>query len=127
MSAIEPYKMGAGKTKNEGQYDALRSPDGFESSTEVDDWDAERDMRPRLQRRRSIWMKLKGYRWLLDTALLLVIVGLLVDKRQTHHESHQYEVVGDITGFAPTCRFSVRDSVNTLTRISLAADCDLPA
>jgi hypothetical protein len=102
-------KMATGNMKDQGEYDTLRNLyHGSDSITEVGDWDAESDLRLRLQRRKTIWRKLAGYRWLLDTVLLLVIVGLLVDKRWKHHshKSHTYEGVGDITGFAPTCEFS---------------------
>ncbi|RAR05089.1 hypothetical protein DDE82_004107 [Stemphylium lycopersici] len=38
-----------------------------------------------------------------DSTLLLVIVGLLGERRwRSHVKSHQYELAGDITGFAPT-------------------------
>ena len=89
--------------KPDQRYDALRNTDDHsDSSTEVDDWDTEDAVRPR-RRRKTVWKRLKGYRWVLDTALLLVIVGLLVEKRwQKHAKSHQYELAGDITGFAPT-------------------------
>ncbi|KAF6844327.1 hypothetical protein CMUS01_01202 [Colletotrichum musicola] len=47
---------------------------------------------------------LRRWRWLLDTALLLVIVGLLVERRyqmQTPAYDKRLEPVGDLTGFAP--------------------------
>jgi len=89
--------------KPDQRYDALRNTDDHsDSSTEVDDWDTEDAVRPR-QRNKTVWKRLKGYRWILDTALLLVIVGLLVENRwQRHTKIHQYELAGDITGFAPT-------------------------
>lgn len=89
-------------TKSDHRYDSLRNLDHHsDSSTEVGDWDIEQHIKQRRSRRR-VWRKIKGYRWLLDTTLLLVIVGLLVEKRWTHHASHAYELAGDITGFAPT-------------------------
>jgi hypothetical protein len=48
---------------------------------------------------------------MVDTTLLLIIIGLLAEKKwhhhtkkqqENHHKSHQYELAGDITGFAPT-------------------------
>ena len=90
--------------KRHQRYDALRNVvDDGDSSTEVDeDWDTENAVRPR-RRRTTIWRWLRRYRWMLDTILLLVIVGLLVEKRwQRHVKSHVYELAGDITGFAPT-------------------------
>lgn len=50
---------------------------------------------------------LRRWRWLLDTALLLVIVGLLVERRynlQTPAYDKRLEPVGDLTGFAPKCK-----------------------
>lgn len=112
MPAFAPYKsthdlsvieFGSKPTmKDDTRYDALRNVDNHsDSSTEVEDWDTEGDLRPR--RRKTFWRKVKGYRWLLDTGLLLVIVGLLVEKRWKHtHKSHRFELAGDLTGFAPT-------------------------
>ena len=40
---------------------------------------------------------------MLDTGLLLIIIGLLAEKRWKHNtESHAFELAGDMTGFAPT-------------------------
>ncbi|KAL7779765.1 hypothetical protein CFE70_009782 [Pyrenophora teres f. teres 0-1] len=85
------------------RYNTLPNTDDHsDSSTEVGDWDTEHAVQPR-RRRKTIWRRAKGYRWMLDTALLLVIVGLLVEKRWLHQaKSHQYELAGDISGFAPT-------------------------
>jgi hypothetical protein len=92
------------KTKNSQKYNTLRNLDNeSDTSTEVGDWDAEDVERSQRTRRSSIWTKLKRCRWLLDTGLLLVIVGLLAEKRWTHSHNHQYEFAGDITGFAPKC------------------------
>ncbi|KAL6702785.1 hypothetical protein ACN47E_000969 [Coniothyrium glycines] len=96
--------------QDQHQYDAVQHEDTLsDSSTEVDEWDPEMDPRPRSRRtRRATWRKLGRYRWMLDTALLVVTVGLLVEKRWNHDDKapaqHHYELAGDITGFAP--RFS---------------------
>ncbi|KAF1947999.1 hypothetical protein EJ02DRAFT_332806 [Clathrospora elynae] len=89
--------------KTDSRYDALRNIDDHsDSSTEVGDWDTEDAVTPR-RKRKSVWKRVKGYRWVLDTALLLVIVGLLAEKRWKHQKKNpQYELAGDITGFAPT-------------------------
>jgi hypothetical protein len=89
--------------KGDQRYNALRNVDDHsDSSTEVGEWDAEGTVQPR-RRKKTVWKKVKGHRWILDTALLLVIVGLLVEKRwQRHTKGHLYEQAGDITGFAPT-------------------------
>jgi hypothetical protein len=100
------YRLDLGeatKMKDDLRYDALRPVDDRSESsrTEVeDDWEAEGDDKP--TRRRTLWKRVKAWRWLLDTGLLLVIIGLLVEKRGRHHnKSHTFELTGDISGFAP--------------------------
>jgi hypothetical protein len=114
MPAFAPYKsmhdvshieIGESRIKNDQRYNALRNLDNeSDASTEVGDWDAEDLERSRQTKRISVWNRVKRYRWLLDTGLLLVIVGLLVEKRLAHNHKHHYEFAGDITGFAPKCR-----------------------
>ncbi|KAF2267867.1 hypothetical protein CC78DRAFT_576410 [Lojkania enalia] len=92
--------------KDDQRYDDLHNIDAHsESSTEVGDWDTEAESG--LRRRRSgLWLRAKLHRWI-NTALLLVIFGLLAEKRwskQNRYIDHQYEFAGDLTGFAP--RFS---------------------
>jgi hypothetical protein len=90
------------KLKDDQRYNALRNLDDHsDSSTEVEDWEEDDDLKVRRQR---AWRSLKRYRWVIDTTLLLVILGLLVDKTLQHDHSHQFEFAGDITGFAPTCK-----------------------
>ncbi|KAF2473135.1 uncharacterized protein BDR25DRAFT_302137 [Lindgomyces ingoldianus] len=93
--------------KDHSEYDALRNVDGHsESSTEVEEWDPENEVRSR-RRRTGVWGIVRRYRWMIDTALLLVIFGLLAEKRwkkHTQQRSHRFEFTGDLTGFAP--RFS---------------------
>ncbi|KAF2712415.1 hypothetical protein K504DRAFT_480087 [Pleomassaria siparia CBS 279.74] len=63
-----------------------------------------RTRRTRTRRRKGIWNRVMRYRWVFDTALLLVILGLLVDNRWSKakkQKGHRYELGGDITGFAP--------------------------
>lgn len=88
------------------RYNALRNLDDHsDASTEVgDDWDAEGAEKPWRIQRRSRWKRVQGYSWLANTILLLVVIGLLVEKRWKHEHSHQYEFAGDLTGFAPRCR-----------------------
>jgi hypothetical protein len=88
--------------KDDHRYNALRNIDARSesSNTEVEDWDTEGDVKP--SRGRLLWKKVKAWKWLLDTGLLLVIVGLLVERRWKHHsKSHAFPLAGDITGFAP--------------------------
>lgn len=113
MPKFAPYKSmhdvshlvtGESQMKNDGRYNALSNLDNdSDASTDVGDWEVEEE-RPRGARRSHIWTRVKWHRWLFDTGLLLVIVGLLVEKRWMHNHSHQYEFAGDITGFAPKCR-----------------------
>src|SRR4051812_22226537 len=91
--------------KEDHVYDALRNSINDDSGAEVEDWDvAENEVRPRTRRNR-IWGILKSYRWVVDTFLLLLVVGLLLERRWTYHGSHRYEMTGDLTGFAPKCSF----------------------
>lgn len=93
-------------SKRGQRYDALHNADDDSGShTEVEDhWDTENAIQPR-RRRKTFWRRVKGCRWMIDTTLLLVIVGLLAEKRWQHHtKSHEYQIAGDITGFAPTFR-----------------------
>jgi hypothetical protein len=110
MSAFPPFKsthdvsqLGESTTmKDDLRYNALRNIDARSetSNTEVEDWDTEADEKPRPKR--TIWTRVKAWKWLLDTGLLLVIVGLLLDRRWNHHpKSHAFELGGDISGFAP--------------------------
>jgi hypothetical protein len=112
MPAFAPFKsthdvsqleLGEDATmKDDLRYNALRNIDARSesSSTEVEDWDTEGD--EKLRTRRTIWARIKAWKWLLDTSLLLIIVGLLLDRRwKPHNKSHAFELAGDITGFAP--------------------------
>jgi hypothetical protein len=104
MSAFAPYKsmhdisqIGIRvetKMKDDQRYNALRNLDNqSDSSTEVGDWEAEVGIEPQRMRSQAIWQRLKRYRW------------MLIEKRWRHRQGHQYEFAGDITGFAPECRF----------------------
>ena len=57
--------------------------------------------RDRETRRNQFRSMLSSWRWLLDTALLLVIVGLLLDRRWQDPRHARFEGAGDLTGFAP--------------------------
>jgi hypothetical protein len=125
MSAHESYeslqhtskiRMGAGRMTKNGEYNKLHNHHlDSDTSTEVDIWDTDCDLKPFLRRRRSIWSKLERYRWLLDTVLLLIIVGLLVEKRWNYddHKTSRYETGGDMTGFAPTCKLTQEKTGNS--------------
>lgn len=86
--------------KDDPRYDALAAiEDHSDSATEVDDWEAEHSSN---SRRRTIWQRVTAWRWVMEIGLLLVILGLLVEKRWMHQKGHTYELAGDLTGFAPT-------------------------
>ena len=106
--------------KDDHRYDALRNltDNHSDSSTDVEDWDPESEIRPRKTgQKKGVWRKLRGYRWVVDTALLLVIVGLLVEKKWRHGKhNHKYEFAGDLTGFAPRCMFSPQFSIVLIGR-----------
>lgn len=91
--------------KDDHRYDAIRNIENdSESNTEVEEWEAEEGrIKPRRHRRRTFWGKLKKFRWMVDTALLFIIFGLLIEKRWKRHGAHLYELGGDISGFAPKC------------------------
>ncbi|KAK1836885.1 hypothetical protein QBC39DRAFT_247100 [Podospora conica] len=61
--------------------------------------------RRRKTRAKRIRSAIVSFRSILDTALLLVILGLLIDRRRHSGDGRSlFEVAGDVTGFAP--RFS---------------------
>jgi hypothetical protein len=55
-------------------------------------------------RRERIWSAVMSIRSILDTILLLVILGLVLDRRG--EEQRSFELNGDITGFAPRSKRS---------------------
>ncbi|KAL5115067.1 hypothetical protein ACEQ8H_007042 [Pleosporales sp. CAS-2024a] len=86
--------------KHDLHYNSLCNVDApsQSSSTEDADWDTEADMKP--SRRRTWWSRVKAWKWLVDTALLLVVIGLLVERRPRRTPA-AFQLAGDITGFAP--------------------------
>ncbi|KAI8936756.1 hypothetical protein NX059_006003 [Plenodomus lindquistii] len=88
--------------KSTQRYDSLPVIDEHsESSTEVDDWDPERDAKSHHQRKPT-WRRIAAHRWILDTTLLLIILGLLLEKRHHHHKPPTFDLLGDLTGFTPS-------------------------
>lgn len=91
------------KAKSDHRYGALRNVnDHSDSDTDVESWEDDDGVQPR-QRRRRVWRTMKRYRWVVDTTLLLIIVGMLVERRTSLQKGHRYELAGDISGFAPSC------------------------
>lgn len=64
-----------------------------------------------VQPSRASWLEswlatLREYGWLIHAFLLLVIIVLLLDRGfHQHGKDHYFEGAGDLTGFAPECRF----------------------
>lgn len=92
---------------NEADHDDARS------STEVDEsllefgknWQNEEEPgRPRRRtKERTCFPKLRSFRWVIDTALLIIILGLLIKdhRRQSGSQENKYETGGDFTGVHP--------------------------
>lgn len=105
MHDISQVEAGETRLQGDQRYNALRNlDDQSDASTEVGDWDVEVDEKSQRVTRGIFWRKLSGYRWLLDTSLLLVVIGLLLEKRWGYDHVYEYEFAGDLTGFAPRCR-----------------------
>lgn len=105
QSTLDISKLGvAAKTKDDCRYDALRNLDSHsDSDTDVEDWEEAAHTQRRQRKRSTLWRRLRPYQWISNTALLLVIIGLLVEKRWESDKGQSYELAGDISGFAPTC------------------------
>ena len=61
------------------------------------------------------WNRAMCFRSILDTVLLLVIVWLLLDRTERVNKTAEFELAGDITGFAPQCQSRLR-SVEYMSR-----------
>jgi hypothetical protein len=97
--------------------EAKHSIEDTESLTDYEDdedkaWsdDAMQD-RPTARRRRTRAKRIRSaivsFRSILDTGLLLVILGLVIDRRRQSGVGRPLlEVAGDVTGFAPRCRWN---------------------
>jgi len=119
----------AGITINDHEYDDGSSTEVCESLISHDDkdWETrERLPRGRRGRARRVCEAFVAWRWVLDTVLLLIILGLLVDRKLQVHDAKQhgnrkhlgsshsgkgrhgksseFEFAGDLTGFAPKCK-----------------------
>lgn len=66
--------------------------------------------------RRSIWPSATTMRWLLETVLLLVILGLLLDRRW--RKPFSLEAGGDVTGFAPRSKLWTRRNTLVLSLLT---------
>ena len=94
------------------QYDSVRQDKELDDdhSTLADqerDWHTDGKPEPRHRSRaRRCLAALGPWRWLLDTTLLVVILVLALERRYLARvdKGRSYELAGDLTGFAPTCR-----------------------
>ena len=95
----------------------LTSDDHDESSTEVDEslmgdekqWDGEHmQSLSKRQRRSRLLSALSSCRWIVDTLLLLVILGLLVREQLRKRPVNPWDFTGDMTGVGPRCMASVK-------------------
>lgn len=61
--------------------------------------------RRRRTREKRVRSAVVSFRSILDTGLLLVILGLVIDRRRQSGDGKSlFEVAGDVTGFAPRCK-----------------------
>ncbi|ORY17852.1 hypothetical protein BCR34DRAFT_583415 [Clohesyomyces aquaticus] len=95
----------------EQKYDSLRTLEDHHSDSDTEvgdgDWEPEHQAPPR-RRRKGVWATVKAYWWIVDTVLLVIILGLLVERipasvwrKVGYKESHFLQFGADITGFAP--------------------------
>jgi hypothetical protein len=94
------------------KYEDLRHEDHDhdESSTEVESltgedkrWHAEQH--PRIRSKRSgVARFMSSCRWVVDTILLVIILGLLVRQQMKEAPVNTWEFLGDLTGVAPRCK-----------------------
>lgn len=97
-------------------YDELDKYDEARSSTEVDEslmgdekpWHKQQPHQPLARRsiRSKIISALWSLRWVVDTLLLLAILGLLVRDQLRKPEVNQWDFGGDFTGVGPRCRIA---------------------
>ncbi|KAK5661228.1 hypothetical protein OQA88_11121 [Cercophora sp. LCS_1] len=76
-----------------------------EDETDKLAWDDDAVRNPSMRRRRakSIRSAISTFRAVLDTILLFVIVGLLLERRASRgNQDQRYQIAGDITAFSPT-------------------------
>lgn len=81
------------------------------SNTQVDDslmgddklW-SEKDLRPRT-RRNKFYSILRSCRWMIDTSLLLIILGFIVREQWRTPEVNEWQIGGDMTGVGPKCKY----------------------
>jgi hypothetical protein len=90
-----------------------RSSTEVESLMEVEKQWQDEDMRMPMRRSRAsrICGVLNSFRWLIDTTLLLIILGLVVrsEFKKGPVNPTDYDFGGDITGVGPKCELPIED------------------
>lgn len=116
-------------TVDDLDHDRDHSSDHDESSTEVGDsligedekqWDnidledaRSRHRRTAGERIAAALAAARSHRWLIDTLLLVVILGLLLLLHARGRPHASWQVGGDYTGEGPHCRWQSRRATNT--------------
>ncbi|KAH6663294.1 hypothetical protein F5X68DRAFT_237520 [Plectosphaerella plurivora] len=93
-----PYREDASRMSAEDDNDREKLLAGLNWQTGHSRADDSMTMAPR---ERGLAAFFSGWRWLLDTALLLIILGLLLDRRTGQQNCNVQNIGSDITGFAP--------------------------
>ncbi len=90
--------------------EAHNDPAGFQEAligkAEGNDWDEEGSSDTRTERiwpsrSRRVYSRILEFRWIFDAALILIIIGLVLDRGYRKERYGEFEGAGDITGFAP--------------------------
>lgn len=100
----------------EAKYETVAMEDQEEagSSTEVDEslmgddkqWHAQEFGQRRRSKRQTCMAAFRSWRWIIDTALLLVIlILLLIIRGERSQTTPKWQVGGDFTGVGPKCQF----------------------
>lgn len=74
----------------------------------------DKDLQRSKSRRSRFFALLKSCRWMIDTSLLLVILGFLVRDQWRSKPTTQWQIGGDLTGVGPECESQPR-SLRCLT------------
>lgn len=127
MAPAPNYTDVAVEQREDLQDDASMEAGASLMGHDAKEWSGAEPHSRRGSRTRRICAGLAFWRWILDTALLLVILGLLLERRWHGWEGKDgndtYELAGDLTGFAPRCRTpSPRTGGHVADPSSLAAN-----
>lgn len=84
-----------------------------ESNTQVDEslngedkmW-LEKELHGSRRRRSGVLGFLQDYHWMINTSLLLIILGLVVHEQWKKKPVNEYQIGGDMTGVGPECEYN---------------------